>query len=101
MRTARNRSTSDDHGSVSTELARGVVGLAWHIVRLPILAFLIILEPAIRLLLAGAAFLGTFTAFLFKFSGVVPDFPFWPVISISIGCMLLLITYHRLILHLS
>jgi hypothetical protein len=93
MRTASAHPPAADEGSLAADLARGILGLAWHVVRLPILAFLVIIEPIVRLVLWGAAFLGVLTAFLFEFSGV-PNFPFWLMMSISIGCMLLLGLYY-------
>jgi hypothetical protein len=97
MKAANVRSTAVGGGNVAADLAWGFIQLAWHIVRLPILAFLIIIEPVVRLVLWSAAFLGTLTAFLFEFSGAAPNFPFWLMISVSIGCMLLLGAYYALL----
>jgi uncharacterized membrane protein len=62
-------------------------------VRLPSLAFLIILEPVVRFVLSGAALVAVLAAFLFEFSGAVSSFPFWQTIAISIGCVLLLASF--------
>lgn len=90
-----------EHNSIAATIAGGFLSLTWHLIRLPVLAFLVILEPLVRLVLSGAAFLGVITAFVFEYSGAVPDFPFWQTIAISIGCMLLLAGYYGLIRLLS
>lgn len=86
-----------DDGSVAAAVALGILWIAWHAVRIPLLALLLILEPVVTLVLWGAALLGVMTAFLFEFSGVVPDFPFALIISISIGCAVLVMAYHVLL----
>jgi hypothetical protein len=91
----------DERESVAGVIARGFLSLTWHLVRLPLLAFLVILEPLVRLVLWGAAFHGVITAFVFEYSGAAPNFPFWQTIAISIGCMLLLAGYYGLIRLLS
>ena len=57
MKTATAHSSQAHRGSVAADVGRGMLGLAWHVVRLPVLAFLVILEPIVRLVLWGAAFL--------------------------------------------
>lgn len=87
--------------SVAADVACGVLWIVWNVVRLPILAILLILEPAVTLVLWGAAFLGILTSLLFEFSGAVPDFPFWLMMSISVSWALLLLAYHALLRLLS
>lgn len=76
---------------------RCALWFAWQAVRLPALAFLLILEPVVRLVLSSAALLGVLTAFLFGFSGAAPNFPFWGTVAISVGCMLALMAYYALL----
>jgi hypothetical protein len=80
-----------------SNLARSAFWLAWQVVRLPALAFLLIIEPVVRLVLSSAALLGVFTALLFEFSAAAPTFPFWGMIAISVGCMLALMTCYALL----
>lgn len=93
-------SRADDR-SVAATVALGILWVIWQAVRIPILALLLILEPVVTLVLWGAALLGILTAFLFEFSGVVPDFPFTLIVCISIGCQLSLFLYYGLIRLLS
>jgi hypothetical protein len=86
--------------SIAADIARGIIWIAWQAVRIPILAVLVILEPVVTLVLWGAALLGILTAFLFEFSAV-PNFPFWLIVAISIGCAVLLLAYHVLLSLLS
>jgi hypothetical protein len=63
--------------SVAADLARGALWLIWQTVRFPVFAFLVILEPIIRLVLTAVAVLGILMSFFFKFAGASPRFPFW------------------------
>jgi hypothetical protein len=101
VRTGDIHPTMHEQESVARVIARGFLGLIWHLIRLPVLALLVILEPLVRLVLWGAAFLGVITAFVFEYSGAAPNFPFCQTIAISIGCMLLLVGYYGLIRLLS
>lgn len=102
MRTTANRGLSEpEEGGIAGDLARGFFGLVWFVIRVPIVLFLIIIEPFVSLLLAGAAVLGVITAILFETSSVAPTFPFWWQIGMSFGCLLVLALYHALIRLLS
>lgn len=100
MRTANTRVSGPQERGVGADLALGILGLAWNAVRAPILLFLIILEPFVRLVLGGAAVLGVLTAILFE-AAAVPNFPFWFQISMSFGCLVVLALYYGLIRLLS
>jgi hypothetical protein len=77
-----------------------VLRFTWNAVRLPALAFLITLLPVAQILLSTVALLGLLTAFFFKFLGP-QNFPFWGMVSLSLGCSLLLIAYYGLVRLLS
>lgn len=81
-------------------LTLGALGLAWHAIRLPLLALLIILEPVVSIILTGTALLGLLAAVVFKVSGA-PHFHFGLVLAFSIGSMLLLMLYHTVMRLLS
>lgn len=75
-----------------------VLCLAWKIIRFPAVALMIILEPVVRLLLAGFALLMTLTAFFLKL--VMPaqaHAPFWTLLAIAVGCMAVLTVYHAIL----
>ena len=71
--------------------------MLWQIVRLPVLAVLLVLEPFVSLILTAVGFLGIVVAVILKFSGDLPHFPFWEMVGFSVGALLLLMTYHVLI----
>ena len=79
----------------------GVLWLLWQAVRLPTLAFLIIIEPIVRVVLAGGALLLVLTAFFYRLFTPVPHFPFWSLLAMGIGSMLLLMLYYALLRLLS
>jgi len=79
-----------------------VLCFLWRVVRFPVVALLIILEPAARLLLAGCALLLTLTAFFLKL--VMPlqaHAPFWGLLALAVGCMAILTLYYALLRFLS
>ena len=78
----------------------GLLWLAWQVVRIPTLAFLVILEPLVRVILAGAALLIVLMALFYRFIGM-PHFPFWTMLSFGIGSALLLALYYAVLRLLS
>lgn len=78
-------------------LAWGVLWAVWQVVRLPVLAVLLVLEPFVSLILTAFGFLGIMIALILKFSGDLPHFPFWLMMAFSVGAILLLMAYHALI----
>jgi hypothetical protein len=80
--------------SLAVDLARGVGGLAWQIVRLPTCIFLVTIEPLVRGVLTAVALLGILLSFFFKFSGAAPHFPFSGMFGMSLGCGGLLMFYY-------
>lgn len=81
-------------GSIALGALAGALWLIWQAIRLPILALLKTLEPIVSTVLAAAALLGTLTAFFWKLASNRPDFPFFGVLALSVGCLLLLTLYH-------
>ena len=89
--------------SESTEIgriervSRTVLVILWQLIRLPVLAFLIILEPLVSFFLSACALIGVLCAFFFKLTSNRPDFPFWGMLAGSLGCVALLAVYHGVI----
>ena len=83
------------------ELATGSLWLVWRLVRLPILTFLVILQPVVGLVFGGFALLGVLMSFFFKLSGAAPHFPFLIMLAISVGFGLMVIGYEALISYVS
>ena len=79
------------HPSLSA-LARVVA-----IVRLPIVAVLLLLEPVVNVVCGAGAVLGALAALAFEVSAVGPRFPFLQVAAISLFLGMLLILYHSAI----
>ena len=82
-------------------VAFGVFWVTWAVIRLPILALLVILEPLIRVLLAGSALLITLTAFFYKLVMPHASVPFWGMLGIAVGCVMILALYYALLRLLS
>jgi len=78
-------------------VSRVVVAILWQLIRLPVLALLVVLEPLVRLLLGACALIAVLCAFFFKLASNRPDFPFWGTLGFSLGCVALLAAYHALI----
>ena len=91
--------SDDDRRELSRgrTVMRGFLWTLWQVVRLPVLAVLLVLEPFVSLILMGFGFLGIVVALILKFSGDAPHFPFWTMIAFSIGAILLQMAYHALI----
>jgi hypothetical protein len=82
-------------------LAMGSLRLVWRLIRLPILTFLVILQPVVGLVFGGLALLGVLMSFFLKLSGAAPHFPFLMMLAISVGFGLALIGYEALIRYVS
>lgn len=87
--------------SVMGDLAMGSLRLVWRLIRLPILTFLVILQPVVGLAFGGLALLGVLLSLFFKLSGAAPHFPFLMMLAISVGSGLVLIGYEALIRYVS
>jgi hypothetical protein len=74
---------------------------AWHSVRIPVLAVLVVLEPFVSIILAALTVLGVFFALFFRFLVRLPHFPFWTMLGISAGFATILMFYYGIIRILS
>ena len=68
-----------------------------RIVRLPVVALLLLLEPVVNVVCGGMIVLGMLGAVAFELSAVGPRFPFLQVAAISLTFGVLLILYHSAI----
>jgi hypothetical protein len=64
----------------------------WHLVRLPILLLLVILEPVVVFAFGGLALLGVLTVVFFELVAA-PHFPMWTMLTISISFVFALALY--------
>ena len=72
----------------------------WHILRFPILALLVILEPVIAMACGALALLGILTTVFFRLIAA-PHFPILAMLTTSIGFVLVLVLYEGAIRVLS
>ncbi len=75
--------------------------LAWHSIRIPVLAVLMVLEPFVSVILSALAVLGIFVALFNRFLLHSPRFPFWMMLGVSVGCAVILMFYYGIIRILS
>lgn len=78
------------------DLGRCILWLLWQCVRVPAVLLLVILEPVVSFVLSALALLGVLTALFWKLLGP-PHFPFFLVLSISLGFELALALYRALL----
>lgn len=72
----------------------------WHLLRLPVVAVLGILQPIVSLVLGTLAALGLLMTIFFKLVGP-SSFPFWTMMALSLGCFFVLVVYEALVRGLS
>jgi hypothetical protein len=86
-------------GTDNANLIRSMRGL-WRVAGLPVLLFLVILEPLVTFVLAALSLLGLLTTVFFLLVGP-PGFPAWTMLALSLGFAIILLPYHALIRLLS
>lgn len=82
-------------GPLAGHLTLCVLKTVWFAVRLPLLALFVILEPVVRVFLAGCALLMTLNALFFAAVRPLSSFPFWGMLALAVGCVGLLALYYR------
>lgn len=80
---------------------RSAARLLWNAARMPVLAILLLLEPAVRLICSLALVLGVFASVMFEISAAGSRFPFLWMLALSLGSGVALILYYGLIAFLS
>lgn len=85
--------TSGPASRVALATARAL----WTALRLPVLTLLVILEPVVRLVLAGFALLMTLTALFFACLRPLSAFPFWGMLAAALGAVGLLAAYYAVV----
>ena len=90
-----------DLGGLGRNAAAATLRAAWTLIRLPLLALVVILEPVVRVLLTGLALLLTLTAFFWVALRGLSAFPFWGMLGLGVTALLLLALYYALMRLLS
>lgn len=94
MKTASDRLSAAEEGSIVADLLRAILLFIWGVVRVPILVVLAFLEPFVRFLLTGVAILSLLTGLVYEGSSAPPPIPFWVMVCVSLGCVMLIPAYH-------
>jgi hypothetical protein len=94
MKSARTMETEFEY---TRPLLTGAVRVLWNVVRLPIAAVLLALEPIVGFICGAGLVLGVLAAILFEFSAVGPRFPFVKVLGISFSFGVILFLYYGLL----
>ncbi len=81
----------------AARVLRVLLGLAWDVVRLPVLTLLAVLEPLVAFFFSACALLLALTALFVRFLVHRSDFPFWGMLALSIGCVWALALYYATI----
>ena len=68
--------------------------LAWAVIRFPVFTLLVVLEPVVRLLLAGAALLVTLAAVFYACVRPALHVPIFVMLLLAVGLFGLLALYH-------
>ena len=94
MKIANDRFSTAGEGNVIADMFCGALMIIWGVIRVPILVVLSFLEPFVRFVLIGIAFLSVLVALVSKGSSAPPPIPFWVMMCISLGCLMLVPAYH-------
>ena len=89
-------------GGFASRATRATARGLWIAARLPVLTLLVILEPVVRVLLAGFSLLFVLVAFVLELTAPATlHVPFWGMLAMGIGCAWLLALYYLLVRVLS
>ena len=83
--------------SARTSTALSVLRVLWRLVRVPLLAVLLALEPIASVILTAVGVLGITAALILRLSSVLPQLPFSDMLGFSAGALLLPAGYPALI----
>jgi hypothetical protein len=86
-----------EFSGVAARVGLALARATWTAVRLPVLALLVILEPVVRVVLAGFALLMTLTALFFACLRPLATFPFWGMLGAGIASVGLLTLYYAFV----
>lgn len=83
--------------SARSSIALSVLRVLWLLVRVPLLAALLALEPIASLVLTAVGILGIVAALILRSSHHPPQFSFWGLLGFSVCALVLLSAYHVLL----
>ena len=65
----------------------------WRLACIPVFAVLVVFRPLVGFVLAVIGVLGVVVALFFRFVDPLPHFSFWTVLSVSVGCLVMIGIY--------
>ncbi len=83
------------------ELFLILVREASMLLRVPIIAILLFLQPIVGFVLCGFSIILAVIAVILKFAGTPPMFPFWGMLGVSAACFVLYTAYAGIVLLLA
>jgi hypothetical protein len=81
----------------SRSLLLGVGRVPWSVIRVPIVAVLLLLEPVVSFVCSAGMVLGLVTCIVWELSAAGPRFPLGKMLVFSFGCPVVLFLYHALL----
>ena len=97
METSRMSHGIREDRSAAALNSRNALSLVWNVLRIPVAAVLVLLEPVVCFVLAALAILSVIAAIFWKVSGIAPAFPLWGLLAFSAVSIVLLALYYALI----
>jgi hypothetical protein len=75
----------------------GVGRVLWNVIRVPIVAVLLLLEPVVSFVCSAGLVLGVLTCIVWELSAAGPKFPLGKMLLFSFGCPVILFLYHAVL----
>jgi hypothetical protein len=97
----RGSQTSFSSAEAASRIAGAALQAGWMLLRLPVLAILVILEPLVRVLLGAFALLLVLAALFLECVAPQGSMPFWGMLATAVGCVALLALYYAIVRILS
>src|SRR5579859_6721701 len=81
----------------SRSFLRGVGRLLFNVIRVPIVAVLLLLEPVVTFVCSAGLVLGLVTCIIWELSAAASRFPLGKMLVFSFACPVILFLYHALL----
>jgi len=91
------RPASTTEFEYNRSLLRGLGRVLWNMIRVPIVAILLLLEPVVSFVCSAGLILGIVTCIVWELSSAGPKFPLGKMLVFWFGCPVILFLYHALL----
>jgi hypothetical protein len=81
----------------SPSFLRAFGRVLWTVIRVPVVAILLLLEPVVSFVCSAGLVLGLVTCIVWELSAAGPKFPLGKMLVFSFGCPVILFLYHGLL----